>query len=97
MRVSAALAIRNKSLRHVARADLDVTFITACVDPAVGNCVFYGAIVFVRVRAIGEAAAAYIGSQLAEEAGDLFGNHVPELELADARRVDDVAAEGEWN
>ena len=79
----------------VARADLYVALVSPGVDPTISNSVFDRTIGLVRVCAVGEAATAYIRAQLAEEAGDLFGDHVPKLKLADAWRVDDVAAERE--
>ena len=45
-----------------------------------------------RVRAIGKFAEADERPQVAIVAGDLLGNHVPELELPQAGRVDDVPA-----
>ncbi len=78
---------------HVARADLHVAFVAPGVDPAIGHGIFHCTMVFVRVGAIGKAAAAYVGSQFAEVTGDFFRDHVPKLKLANAGRVDDVAAE----
>src|SRR4051794_29734691 len=81
----------------VSRPDLYVALVATGVDPAVSNGVFHGTKVFVRVCAIGETAAAHVRAELAKVPGNLFGNHVPKLELADAGRVHDIAAEGKGN
>src|SRR5690348_1821257 len=46
---------------EVARADLHVAFVSPRVDPAIGDGVFHCAMVFVRVCAVREAAAADVG------------------------------------
>ena len=53
------------------------------------------AAVLVRVRAVGEAAQRHKRPKLGEEALHFLGDDVPQLELADARRIDDPAAEVE--
>ena len=71
---------------------MHVAFVPAGVDPAVGHGVFHRAVVFVRVCAVGEAAAADVRPQLSEEAGHFFGDDIPELELPHAGRIDYVTA-----
>ena len=73
--------------RQVAKA-----LVAAGVEQVVGHGVFDGAVGFVRVRAVGKAAAADVRADVAIEAGDFFGDHVPQLELPDAGRIDDEAA-----
>ena len=76
----------------VAREQVAVAFVAARVEAAVGHGVFHGAAGFVRVRAVGKFAAAYIGPQIAHPAANLFRHHVPKLKLPNARRVDDITA-----
>ena len=71
---------------------LTVAFVTADIDAAIGGRVLDGTAIFVRVRAIGEPAATDERPQVAEKGGDFFGNHIPQLELPDAGRIDDVSA-----
>src|SRR5688572_25213693 len=76
---TSSAAILRLTLDRVAGTNLHVTFIAAGVDPAVGDCVLDRTVVLVRVGAVGKAAAAHVWPQVAVEAGDLFGNDVPEL------------------
>ena len=75
------------------RTEMAIALVAAGVEPAVGDGVFDGAVGFVRVGAVGKAAEADVGADVAVEAGDFFGDDVPELELADAGRIDDEAAD----
>ncbi len=43
-----------------------------------------------RMRAIGKPAQADVRTEIPVEAGHFFGNHVPQLKLPDAGRVDDM-------
>jgi hypothetical protein len=61
------------------------------MDLAPVDGVLHGALGLVDVRAIGELAAGDVGAELDEVALDLAGLDVPELELAEAGGVDDVA------
>src|SRR5436190_567671 len=80
------------SATYVAKA-----FIPPRIQSVVGDGVFDGAIGLVRVGAVGEAAKADVGPNVAIEAGDFFGHDVPKLKLPDAGRIDDEAADFERN
>ena len=67
-----------------------VAFVTPHVEAPVGHGVFDGAVFFVAVGAIGEIAAAHVGADVSKVTGDFFGDYVPKLELANARRIDDA-------
>ena len=47
--------------------------------------------------AVGIAAEVDVGAQIAVVAGDLLGNHVPQLKLADAGRIHHVPTRGQRN
>ena len=61
----------------------------------VGYGVFDGTLGFVRVGAVGKTAKTDVGANVAIQGGHLLRDDVPELKLADARGVDDVAAKTE--
>ena len=65
------------------------------VESGVRDGVFHGALLFVNVRAIGVAAQVDVGADVAEETRDLDWDHVPQLELANARRIDDKPSQAE--
>src|SRR4051794_29674179 len=71
---------------------LQVAFIAAGVDLAPVDGVLDGAFVLVGVRAVGELAEGDVRAELDEMALDLARLDGPELELAEAGGVDDVAA-----
>ena len=73
---------------------MTVAFVAAFVDSAICNGVFHGTFVFVGMRAVWIAAKADVGSNVTEEAGDLFSDDVPKLELAYPWRVDYIATIG---
>ena len=73
--------------------DLEVARVADGRDQVAVDGLFDGTVRFVRVRTVGKAAARDERPEFDEEALDLFGPHVPELHLADARRVDHPAAE----
>ena len=60
------------------------------MDLAPVDGVLDGAVGFVGVRAVGELAEGDVGAELDEVALELAGVDAPELELAEARGVDDV-------
>ena len=72
--------------------ELQIALEPAEVDLAPVDGVLDGAFGFVGVRAVGELAEGDIGAELDEVALELGGLDAPELELAEARRIDDVAA-----
>ena len=76
---------------------LAITFITSCIESAIGDGVLYGAATFVSVRAIGELAQVYVATQIAKEPGDFLWNDIPQLKLPDAGGVDDKAAHVQRN
>jgi hypothetical protein len=77
----------------IAGLDLRVALVAARVDPAVGQCIIHRARYVVFVRAVGKAESAHLRPQVAKVAGDFFGNHVLQLELTDAGRIDHEAAD----
>src|SRR5262245_49798588 len=74
-----------------------ITLVPPHVESAVGYGVFHRAMRLVRVRAVWKAAEADVRANVAVVARDLLGNHVPELKLANARRIDHVAAHRQRN
>src|SRR5262245_52183308 len=72
-----------------------IAFVPPGVEAVVGDGVFDGAVGFMHVRAVGIAAQADIGTDVAVVTRDLFWHDVPELKLPDARRIDDKAADRE--
>ncbi len=74
---------------------MTITLVPPLVQPAVGHGVLHRAIVLVRMGAVGKAAEAHVGPQVAEKTAHLLGTHVPKLELAHAGRIDHVSAAGQ--
>ena len=79
-------------LEGLALVELEVALVAAGVDLAPVDGVLDGAVGLVDVRAVGELAVRDVGPELDEVGLDLARLDVPELELAEARGVDDVAA-----
>lgn len=71
---------------------MTVALVTSFIKPAVGDGVFDGAIVLMRVGAVGKAARVDVRPEVPKKAFDFVGRDIPELELADARSIDDVSA-----
>src|SRR5262245_18708838 len=69
-----------------------IAFVPPCVEHAVGDGVFDGAGGLVRVGAVGKAAEADVGADVAIITGDLLWHDVPELKLPDPGRIDHEAA-----
>src|SRR3954465_10627125 len=86
------LSRSERRLFAVILQQMAIALIPPHVEQVVGHGVFHAAGGFVRVRAVGEAAAIDEGADVAEEAGDFSGDYVPKLKLTDARRIDHVAA-----
>src|SRR3954451_1025071 len=61
----------------ITSSQMTITFVPPGVEAPVGDGVFDGAVRFVRVRAVGKAAEAHVGADIAIEAGHLFGHDVP--------------------
>ena len=78
--------------RAAVLVELEVALEPAGVDLAPVDGVLDGAVGLVGVRAVGELAEGDVGAELDEVALELAGLDAPELELAEARGVDDVAA-----
>src|SRR5262249_61726258 len=78
-----------------AAEETQVTRISARANEPFLDRFFDRAALFVRVRAIRKGAQRHERAEFGEESLDFFGNDVPELELADAGRIDDPAAEVE--
>ncbi len=76
---------------------LAITLIASNIEFSVGDCPFDGAIVFMRVGAVRKLAAVDEGANIAEVTDDFCGNHVPQLELPDSRRVDEMPATRQRN
>ena len=74
--------LEDSEVRLVPRSR-DVARLDAGADGAVG---------FMAVAAVGEAAARGVGSEVGEVGGKLFGGEPPEAELADTGGVDDADA-----
>ena len=77
------------------RVQSTVALVAARVESAVGHRIFDGAVRLVRMGAVGKPAVVDVDPQVAKEPGDLLGNHVPQLKLADAGSVHDIAARGQ--
>ena len=80
---------------RLAEEQAAVAFVASQIETAIGHGAFDGALLFMGMGAIGEPAEADVRANVAVEAGDFLGNHVPELELANAGCIDDVPPTGE--
>ena len=89
------LSLCRMSVVHVAGEQVTITLVTPRVEPAVGHGILDRTIRFVRVSAVRKAALADEGANVAVVAGHFLTHHVPQLKLANARRVDDVTAAGQ--
>ena len=85
--------MNSRSFNRFLSIKFNITFITADVNLSPSDGVLDGAAGFVGVRAIGESARGNVRTELDEAALEFGGIDVPEFELAEAGRIDDVAAE----
>ena len=74
------------------REHLAIAFVAPSVQTAVGHRILDGADRFVRVRAVWKLAQADIWTKISKEANDFLRDDVPQLKLANSRRVDDIPA-----
>ena len=82
-------------LFELAGSEREIAFVASGVEPSVGDGVFNGARGLDVMRAVGEFTQIFVRPEIAVISEHLFRLDVPEHELADAGRVDDVAAERE--
>ncbi len=80
----------------LATKQLAITFITSGVQITICHCILDGALVLVRVGTIRKMAVVDERPQVTEEAGNLLRFYVPQLELSNPRRIDDVTTVVEW-
>jgi len=73
-----------------------ITFVTSQIEPPLGDAVLDGTVLFVGMGTVRKATTILVGPQVPKESKDLFGNQVPVHELSQSRRVDDVAAERQF-
>src|SRR3954451_13364043 len=83
---------RSIPLDRLLVVELEIALVTSIVNLPPVDGVLDGAFGLVRVRAVGELAEVEERPEFDEAAADLGGLDAPELELAEARGVDDVAA-----
>src|SRR5262245_33714361 len=75
------------------REQAEIAGVARAADLSPQNGPFDGAVLLVRVGAIGEAAQGHEWPKLREEALHFLRQQVPQLKLANARRIDHPAAE----
>ena len=83
---------RSIPFRRLPVIQFQVTFISSDMDLTPVDRVLHGASGLVGVRAVGESTVVYVRAKLEEMTFELAGNHAPELELAEAWRIDHVTA-----
>ena len=77
--------------------EMHIAVVAARVDASVGDRVEYGAVHFVNVSAIGKSTVTDVRSNVSEQTANLGRGNVPQLQLPNARRVDQIAASGQWD
>ena len=83
---------RRRSPRFV-DAKVAIAFVAPGIDDAIGDGILNGAVGFVGMSAVGKLASAFERSEFRIESGKFVGRDIPQLELANAWRVDDEPAE----
>lgn len=80
----------------LAKKQLAITFITSRIQVTICHGILNSALVLVRMGAIREMAVVDERPQVTKETGDLLRFYVPQLELPNTWRIDDVTSLAEW-